>query len=313
MVGGGAGRFTGGALVEAFLGGLATPARGSANVVPVRPATELPPSLVQELADRIAAANTMWPGVRVEPERFAAYLGARSTVPDSLAAMCVDDLYLACACARGSAEALRAFDRCYLDRIDGFVRRFDASPAFLDEVRQTLRRKLFVAEPPRAAKIEDYSGRGALASWVGIAAQRVAVSLLRGRRPDAVSPEDILESEISQEADPELEYVRTRYRADFREALGQALASLPNEERALLRLYYVGGLNLHKLAQLKQVSFATVSRRLERARRAIAAHMKKSLELRLQLTPGEFQSLARLVRSSLESSLFRLLHEPGAA
>jgi len=291
-------------LAGAFLGALVAPAAPSHDAIA---------ALDEELAARIAAAAATWPGVRVEPERLAGYLGARSPAVDSLAAMCVDDLYLACACAAGSPEALRAFDRCYLDRIDGFVRRFDGSPAFLDEVRQILRRKLFLAEPGKHAKIEDYSGRGALSSWVGVAAQRVAVSLLRGRRPEASAPEEILEGEISQEADPELEYVRTRYRSDFRAALGEALAALPDEERALLRLYYVGGLSLPKLAQLKHVSFATVSRRLARTRRTIAAHMKKTLELRLNLSPAEFSSLARLVRSSLEASLFRMLHEVGAA
>lgn len=295
-------------LAEAFLGALA-----SRVALEAPPSAEAEASLDEELAARIAAAAATWPVVRVEPERFAAYLGARSAAADSLGSMCVDDLYLACACAAVSPEALRAFDRCYLDRIDGFVRRFDGSPAFLDEVRQILRRKLFLAEPGKHPKIEDYSGRGALSSWVGVAAQRVAVSLLRGRRPEVNAPDEILEGEISQEADPELEYVRTRYRSEFRAALGEALASLPDEERTLLRLYYVGGLSLPKLAQLKHVSFATVSRRLARTRRAIAAHMKKTLERTLKLSPAEFTSLARLVRSSLEASLFRMLHEVGAA
>lgn len=274
---------------------------------------EVPAGLEEELAGRIANAAATWPGVHLAAERFAAYLGTRCPSAAGLAGLCVDDLYLACACAAGAPEALRAFDRCYIDRVDGFVRRFDSSRAFADEVRQILRRKLFLAEPPRNAKIEEYSGRGALASWVGVAAQRVAVSLLRTRRPEADAPEDILEGEISQKADPELEYVRTRYRSEFRAALGEALGSLPDEERTLLRLYYVGGLSLLKLAQLKQVSFATVSRRLERTRRTIAERMKKTLERRLHLSPSEFTSLARLVRSSLESSLFRMLHEAGAA
>ncbi len=295
-------------LAGAFLAALAP---GVAPASP--PSAEAEAALEERLGARVAAAAATWPVVRVEPGRFAAYLGARSAGVDALAATCVDDLYLACACADGAPEALRAFDRCYLDRIDGFVRRFDASPAFLDEVRQILRRKLFLAEPGKHAKIEDYSGRGPLGSWVGVAAQRVAVSLLRGRRPEVNAPEEILEGEISQEADPELEYVRTRYRSEFRAALSEALAALPDEERALLRLYYVGGLSLPKLAQLKHVSFATVSRRLARTRRAIAAHMKTTLERTLKLSPGEFHSLARLVRSSLEASLFRMLHEVGAA
>jgi RNA polymerase sigma-70 factor (ECF subfamily) len=307
-MGGGVGTPEGARLLEAFRAGLAARRPGAPGDLAPAPT---PPAPALERC--IAEAEATWPGVRVDRERFAAYLGARSQGLDPLAALCVDDLYIACACAAGSAEALRAFDRCYLDRIDGFVRRFDAAPAFVDEVRQTLRRKLFVADPPAPAKIADYSGRGALASWVGVAAQRVAVSLLRGRRTGEVAVEDEVAGELAADADPELEYARARYRADFRDALGQALTALPSDERALLRLYYVGGLSLHKLAQLKQVSFATVSRRLERSRRAIARHMKATLEVRLRLSAAEFTSLARLVRSSLEVSLYRMLHETGSA
>jgi RNA polymerase sigma-70 factor, ECF subfamily len=297
-------------LLAAFLGALAGPALAEGRVDQ--------PALVRELEERIAAAAAMWPGVHLDPPGFAAYLGARVYAPGqdavAVAAMFVDDLYLACACARADPEALRIFDRCILDRIDGFVRRFDASAAFADEVRQVLRRRLLVAEPPRCAKIEEYSGRGALAAWVGVAAQRTAVSLLRvGRVAAGASSEDALEGKISQDPDPELEYARSRYRTDFHEALRLALAALPDEDRALLRLYYVGGLSLQKLAQIKQVSFATVSRRLARARAAIGNHMKRTLEARLHLTPTEFASLARLVRSSLEPSIFRMLHGNGGA
>jgi RNA polymerase sigma-70 factor (ECF subfamily) len=302
---GAAGKPSGRRLAGAFL--------AHVRVAAVEPAVADEAALERALAEAVAAAAASWPGVRVEPERFAAYLGARSADGVSLAGLFTDDLYLACACAAGGAEALRTFDRLYLDRVDGFVRRFDGSAAFVDEVRQTLRRRLFVAEPDRPPKIEEYSGRGALSSWIAVVAQRAAVTLLRGRRPDSAAPEELLEHEISGEADPELQYLRARYRGEFRAALETALAVLPGEERALLRLYYVGGLSLEKLARLHKVSFATVSRRLERARAAIASHMKGELEARLDLGPTEYQSLARLVRSTLEPSLFKLLHELGAA
>src|SRR5215813_13912224 len=83
-------------LAGAFLGALA---------VPGAPSDEAIAALDEELAARIAIAATTWPGVRVEPERLAGYLGARSPAADALAAMCVDDLYLACACAAGGPEA----------------------------------------------------------------------------------------------------------------------------------------------------------------------------------------------------------------
>jgi RNA polymerase sigma-70 factor (ECF subfamily) len=270
-------------------------------------------AVAELLEQRLAAAEEAWPGVVVAPEVFAAYVGRRvpgdASESAALAALHVEDLYLACACAHEQPAALRAFDRCHLDRVDGFVRRLDASPAFLDEVRQVLRHRLLIAEPPRPARIEDYSGRGALASWVGVAAQRVAVTLLRAAGPDGGGGEDALAAQISQDPDPELEYVRTRYRSDFGDALRHALAALPDEERTLLRLYYVDGLSLEKLALLKQVSFSTMSRRLQRTREAISEVMHRALEQRLRLTQAEVSSLARLVRTGLEDGLFRMLHD----
>src|SRR5204862_1158487 len=87
---------------------------------------------------------------------------------------------LARACADGSPDALAIFDQKILSAVPLFVARFHGGPAFTDEVKQILREKLFVCRDG-APKIREYEGRGALRSWIRVAAVRVAVDLLRER------------------------------------------------------------------------------------------------------------------------------------
>ena len=61
------------------------------------------------------------------------------------AALHVEDLYLACACAVGCDAALLAFERRYLSQVDHFLPPGDRTPAFLDELRQSSRWQAFMA------------------------------------------------------------------------------------------------------------------------------------------------------------------------
>ena len=66
------------------------------------------------LTDALAKVSASWPGVQVEPERFAAHVAARlpgaGSVEEALRALALPDLYLACACAAGQSVALEAFE-----------------------------------------------------------------------------------------------------------------------------------------------------------------------------------------------------------
>ena len=108
------------------------------------------------------AGRAAWPGVDVAGPVFARYLGERVAgrdVADALGACHVEDLYLACACARGVAPALLSFERAFAVHVPAFVRRVDPSPAFADDVAQVLRERLFVGAAP---KIAEYEGRSDL-------------------------------------------------------------------------------------------------------------------------------------------------------
>src|SRR4051812_18583894 len=119
-----------------------------------------------------------FPGLDLAVEVFVSHLAARAEGGLPAAAR-GPDLYLACACATRVRGALEAFDRAHLAQVGAHIARLTPTPAFVDEVRQEVRDKLYVGRDGAAPKIAEYDGRGALASWVRVIAIRAAIDLRR--------------------------------------------------------------------------------------------------------------------------------------
>src|SRR6266545_1434546 len=83
-------------------------------------------------AAAIAAAHARWPSDWLSDDVFIEHLRARIAAEAdptaALSRLAVADLYLACACARGVAPAIEAFDRTILREVDAHVASFDRSP-----------------------------------------------------------------------------------------------------------------------------------------------------------------------------------------
>ncbi|MCU1283197.1 MAG: putative DNA-binding regulatory protein, partial [bacterium] len=255
-----------------------------------------------ELAALVGRARRAWPDLPLDDARFAAYLAARSDGDEPLH---VEDLYLACACVDRLPRALAAFDEHHLSAVARSLSRVDRSPAFADEVRQRLRERLLVGsdgEPPRLA---SYSGRGPLATWVKVAAIRLALNLRRDERADA-SLDGGDEPMIADDA--EMLLLRRRFRSDFSAAFAAAVATLTVEQRQLLRLHFLDALSLGEIGALHGVDKSTVSRRLLGARGALLHETERWLRARLNLAEHEVASMIRLIRSQLgDVSVARLL------
>ena len=209
------------------------------------------------------------------------------------------DLSLASGCARGEAAALREFEATVLSRVPQFLARLDASAALCDDVKQALRAELLVAAGGKAPGIAGYAGRGDLAAWVRVVAIRTALRLKKAERrapPDEGDP-------LLGKGDPELDYLKLRYRGACEEAFRGALATLSSRERLYLRLHYVEGLSLDRIASLYRVHRATIARRLAAHRDKLHDQTRARLREVLQLRDSEFESLLGLVRSQLAVSL----------
>jgi RNA polymerase sigma-70 factor (ECF subfamily) len=164
--------------------------------------------------------------------------------------------------------------------------------------------------PPR---ILGYGGRAALSSWVSVAAQRLALGLLRSEGARRRVADRAGDEPGEADLDPELAYLKARYRDDFKAALTTALAGLPERQRTVVRLHTVGGLTLARIAALLSVDESTVSGWLARARETILAETERELGRRLGMNISEVPSLARLVTSQLDVSVARLLTDEEAS
>lgn len=263
-------------------------------------------NLASALAEMSDAGRAAWPGVEVTPEDHAAFVASRAGTLAEARALHAEDLYLACACAAGDALAIASFDRRFIADVPSFLRRVERSPAVLDEVSQALRDLLFVPRPPKPAKITEYSGRGALGSWLRVVALRTCFNLKRGDRHH----EDVDEAAPAAAilaSNPEIALLRERSKAAFQEALREAFTVLDPADRTLLRLHFLDGLSIDRLGVVLQAHRATAARRLTHARQTLLDRTLTLLRARLRLSPQELESLIGVVRSQLDVSLHALL------
>lgn len=278
------------------------------------PAAAGGPQLEAALGEALARGRARWPGLAVPAASFVRHLAERvpAGVPaaEAVGQLLAEDLYLCCACLCGVAGAAAAFDEQLL-LVPAYVGHMDPSPAFADEVRQVLRERLLTAAPGGRARLFDYTGRGALQRWLRVAALRTGLTLLRQRgrqqhRDEAFGAQVLAEEQVLT---PELRHLKQRYAESFAACVREAIAGLQSEQRALLRLYWVGGQSSEKIGAIYRVNRSTVVRWLAAAREAVLVDTQRRLCARVGVRPEEFRSLARDLHSQLDLSLATLLRE----
>ncbi len=257
---------------------------------------------LDEILERGAAA---WPGVKVAREALAAHLARLPAAGDR--ELHAEDLYLACACALRDDRAIRAFEDKYLHEVPTYVGQIDRSAPFIDEVGQQLREKLFVAAEGAVPKIAEYTGKGPLGAWVRVVCVRLALNLRR--RPKQTMETEGERAPVLRSAapDPEIDFLKSKYKEEFREAFQATLTELTSDERAVLKMHYIDGLNIDQIGTAFRVHRATVARWLAHSREKIMEETKKRLEARLHMQSAEVDSVIGLVRSQLDVSIYKFL------
>ena len=257
-----------------------------------------------------ADALLRWPGIELAVGDFAVFVADRlpaGVAPaTALAALRLDQLFLACACARGDERALRHFHESVLPSLDGALARMRLDPFDRDEVRQLVLEKLFVPHEG-SPRIETFTGRGELAGWARAIAVRTALNYLRDHRRAELVGDDDLDELPDIADDPELAHIRDHYRDRFAHAFRAAVAALSDRERTLLRYHYVDGLALHQIAAIYRMHRSTAFRWLDDARAAIVRHTRDALRIEIAISSSGIASIVRLIESQLEVVVSRAL------
>ena len=274
------------------------------------------PAFVAALEQVIATAQQAWPKIPLAPADFVFHLGrvmeeettrtAEAAVL-AISALHAADLFLACAAAAGQPAALAEFEARYMKPLPFILGGVGALPGDADTVCSVLRDKLLVARNNDPPRIATYGGRGPLAAWIAIAAQRTALSLDRQESALRRAHDRAINEAIAVDLNPELRHMKARYKEAVEAAFREALGELDDRDRALLRLGLVGGLSLDAIGSAYSVNASTVSRWLAKIRKGILDRTLALLRERLRLTEPEAASIARLVTSQIDVSVVRLL------
>ncbi len=224
------------------------------------------------------------------------------------------ELALARAAGRGVPSAIAELERANRATIEAVCRRFTGPAHSIDDLRQILRTKLFVAAPGKQPKIFDYAGQGFFDNWLRITAVRVFLDLAKRKdraREAVAEDEDVLR--LPQPGDLALDVVKAEYRVAVASAMHDAAQRLEAGDRHLLRQSLVVNLSIDQLGAVLGIHRATAARRIARAREHLVTETRRLLAERLAIDASELDEVIGLVMSRLDISLGKLLATSGQA
>lgn len=224
----------------------------------------------------------------------------------------LEDLALACACARGIEAAWEHFVTDYrpvLLRVAQQVAPGDTAR----ELADSLYADLFGLQDhggSRKSLFDYYHGRSSLAGWLrAVLAQRLVDHHRRTRRLDPLPDNDSGAQPVANDPPPDVD--QSRYQPVIRAALVAAFASLLPRDRLRLSLYYRQELKLAAVGRLLGESEATVSRRLERSRREVRAAVEQQLREAEGLSDAQVAACFKYVQTDPAFDLAQALPPDG--
>ncbi len=216
---------------------------------------------------------------RSASHRFAGAAPSPADVERYLESLHLEELALACACARGSEPAWEQFVREYRPAV---LRAASACapPDLARELADTIYADLFGLDERdgrRRSLFDYFHGRSSLAGWLrAVLAQRVVDRVRAGRRLEPLPEEDDPGPKPAVDPGPP-DVDEPRHRHLVRRALAAGLRALAPRERLRLSLYYTQDLTLAATGRILGESEATASRKLERTRRELRASIERRL------------------------------------
>jgi RNA polymerase sigma-70 factor len=232
-------------------------------------------------------------------KRFGGAPPDPSEVEVYLKSLHLEDLALACACSEGIEKAWEFFIAHFRQDLRNAASAMlrgsgRADDARAEELADSLHAELYgvrsSADGRRKSLFEYFHGRSKLSTWLRAVLSRKQVDMFRtsGR---TVSLEAEMEGDVPREfpgraesvpADPD----REMYIGRFERALSAALANLMPRERMILACYYVDHLTLAEIGRVLREHESTVSRQLERMRRALRERVTQALQREIPACNG---------------------------
>jgi RNA polymerase sigma-70 factor, ECF subfamily len=271
------------------------------------PAT--PIDLDARLAALHARGAAAHPGLQLEAAAFARHLAVcGADLGSDLGMLHVEDLFLVCAALAREVPAIEALRQAHDGVIRGYLRRIEATTAEREEIQRNIWDLLLMGDDGAAPKLASYSGKGQLAGFIGISAQRIAVTSFRRSAAQKRALARARDEAIVSCGDPEMAIIKDRYRGQFEDAVRDAVAVLDDRERMIMRMLVVDGHTLDRIAEVYGVNQSYVSRWLAKARLKVVAEARRLLRERLNVSESEFESLANLVLSQVDLSVSQVLN-----
>jgi RNA polymerase sigma-70 factor (ECF subfamily) len=202
---------------------------------------------------------------------------------DFCAALRLEELALARACAAGNEPAWEAFISRYRQKLHSMALHITRDGAHAAELADSLFADLYgvnVRAGVRNSKLVFYTGRGSLEGWLRTVMAQEFINRYR-KQKRTVSLEEQLEEGVQfAAADPELPLDNIDHSSGRRleAATDEALAELSAEDRFTLASYYLDGRTLADIARTIGLHESSVSRRLDRL--AIGLRKRILAELR---------------------------------
>jgi RNA polymerase sigma-70 factor (ECF subfamily) len=273
-----------------------------AGTLPRPPPGDLEPAL----RARVLQARDAWPGASLADEDFVRHVTAK--LGDDPAAdldrLRLPELFLACACAQKDPAAIAHFERAYFAEVDAAVRRFDSLPMTLEDVRQRVREKLYLHDPPALA---GYAGQGDLGGWLRALVLHMLINVATRETRERPHGVPFFDAIVDTSADAEAAYLKEACRAEFEQAFIAALARLAPRDKVLLRYAFADGQSVDQIGAIFRVHRATAARWIAKARDQLVDETRAELMRALRIGEGDAASIVRAALSRMGTTLLRRL------
>ena len=225
------------------------------------------------------------------------------------------DLFLTTACAAGDSAAWEVFRRQFQSVIHSAALKTSTNASEAAELSDTLLTDLFLPHESGCgeSKISQYHGLGSLEGWIKVVVHRMAIDQIRLHRRDV--PIEDLEGELPSNSahgrtDESIKERDTHRARDMvSQCLTTALEQLSAQERLVLNLYYLNGVNLKGIGQFLKAHESTASRLIERLKTQLNKSVNKQLQEKFKVRKTEVPHLIELAQGHLEIDLKKILSQ----